>query len=122
MKRAVVIEPDGSVRPLIISDFLDTGIRQLQDAVGGTFQIIPHNQPNLSAFCDEDGKQKEKEPNMLASFIFGQLLDPTDLIVGTVVVMGPVGPNGDTLGLTPEQADIFLSPSGEEIINQLASR
>lgn len=127
MKRAVLIRPDGSVEPIMVDDRSSMGeLGQLQLTVGGYLEPIRHNVPNLTAFCDEDGSQKKLQPNRLATAIFGEsLLNyspwPRRAILGNVLVLGRTDDDGETHGLTPEQADIFLSPSGEEILNGLAS-
>lgn len=129
MKRAVLIEPDGTVSPVVISvgSTVHTELKQMQGHVGGYLEAIRHDHPNLTAFCDEDGSQKKLQPNRLATAIFGEsLLNyspwPRRAILGNVLVLGRTDEDGETHGLTPEQADIFLSPSGEEIINALASQ
>lgn len=121
MKRAVVIEPDGSVRPLIIPDPPPTELSVLQATIGGYLEPIRHSLPNLTAFCDEDGGTKNLPVNFLATAVFRHRRVPHP-IVGTVVVMGATTTDGEIVSLTPEQADIFLSPASEHILNALAER
>lgn len=117
MKRAIVIAPSNFVNPLPIPDGPHAELSVLQAAVGGYLELVPHSIPNFTVFCDEHGKMKKKKYNELATTIFGP---PGDMIVGPIVVLGPVDEDGDTLGLTDKQVAIFLSPSGRDILTALA--
>ena len=113
-KRAVLIEPDGSVKMAWITDSPHTSeLKQTQHFVGGYIEAVRHNQPNMTAFCDEDGQAKNLPYNMLASSFFNTH------IVGNVLVLGPTDSSGDTSGLTPDQTRIFLTPEGEATLNEL---
>lgn len=122
MRRAVLIRPGGKVEPVMVGD----DYRSLQEILGGIFQVIPVNIPNLSFFCceepwllDEDSQQLNELANDICSYRW----EPARYaIIGPVLVMGGVDANGTTMGLTPEQADIFLSPKGEAILNALIDR
>jgi hypothetical protein len=115
VKRAVLIRPGGNTEPLMIHE--PTELEQLQAAVGGYIQMVPTS-INLTAFCNEDGKSKGLPYNDLAQAVFGGLLTPYDHLVGNVVVMGPVDEEGETLGLTPAQVDIFLTDK-DDLLNKL---
>lgn len=116
MKRGVVISYTGHVTPVAIVE--ENELTLIQNYVGGYFEVIQHDVPNLTVFADEDGKRKNRPYNTLATSLFGRYLAP-DLILGDVLVMGGVDEYGETQGLTPEQTDIFLSPDGEGILNGL---
>lgn len=121
MKRAVLIRPDGSVFPVAIQK--PNELEQLQHYVGGYIEALPHSLnrwPNFTVFMDEDGRDKRLPRNELASAVFLPAHMQIGSIVGNVLVMGPVV-DGETQGLTVEQADIFLSPEGEDILNGLVA-
>jgi len=116
MKRAVVIHPDGHVGPAAISEDRDL-YRQLGQLIDGYVTTWPSKVPNITIFCDEDGLMKlHARKNDLAT----DLAQGGDVpVVGIVVIMGRTTSQGKTYGLTPEQADIFLDPKGEDILNAL---
>lgn len=115
MKRAILITTQNETLPMALSDTLREEVAEIQEAIGGYLEAIRHDLPNLTAFCDDDGKRKNRPLNRLATALFGS---PNDPIVGNVVVMGPVNDDGDTEGLTVEQIDIFLSDNND-LLNRL---
>ena len=117
MKRAVLIHPGGQVQPVAIPGEFVSELSLCQEYVGGYITPWP-NTPNFTVFVDEDGLVKGLAPNHLATSIFGT--NQGTPIVGNALVLGPVDEEGDTLGLSVEQAAIFISPEGEDIINALA--
>lgn len=127
MKRAVLIKPGGYVEPVMLGVIVNTHggdkvvseLTQMQNAVGGYLQEVGHSHPNLVAYMDEDGIRKGLAPNELASAIFFSGGDQRLPILGNVLVLGRLREDGEVEGLTVEQANIFLSPEGEDILNAL---
>jgi hypothetical protein len=116
MKRGVLIHPDGHVGIAVINEEQDF-IKQLSQIIGGWVTEWHSSIPNLSFWCDEDGLLKKLPVNQLATSILDEGLGSAPA-VGIFVVMGATE-NGDPAGLTVEQANIFLSADGEDIINRL---
>lgn len=123
MKRAILITPDNETFPFPLPDDDPAEeLASLQGIVGGPIQMVPHEVPNMTVFCNEEGKlQPLAVVNRLATALFGGSLAWNDPIVGNVVVMGPINTEGDTLGLTVEQVDIFLSGK-PNLLDQLVTR
>lgn len=119
MIRAVVIHPDGHVAPVALYETEDL-YTQLKNIIGGWVTEWKSPWPNLSFFCDEDGLLKKLPFNHLCTSLLDQGLSSAPA-VGTFVVAGRTNPRtGEPKSLTVEQANIFLSAEGEDILNALA--
>ncbi len=64
--------------------------------LGGYFEAVEFDK-NQILLCDEEGKLKDLEPNLLV---------PGDVIVGTVIVVGTEGE--EFRSLTPEEIPIVI--------------
>lgn len=116
MKRAVLIRPDGHVDPFIIPDPPPSELSVIHAILGvdPDDRAFEMTRDNLTGFADEAGLEKDYEINQLATDIFD-----TGYLVGNILVMGRTRVDGQVEGLTLDQANIFLSPSGEDILNAL---
>lgn len=103
MKKAVVIPPYGEAYSLEVPSDSSSELAILQKAVGGWIELVPTNLP-LSVYCNEEGKLNGLELNIRATQMFGDLLSPNDIIAGTVIVLGDIDDDGETLGLDDEMA------------------
>ena len=105
--RALVLEPEGSVFTIALSDYAD-----LRDAVGGLIDSVSHTEyPDLVGYIHDEGLLIGLEPNALASLIFGRPL------VGPCVIVGCLSPTGAYDGENydvPERYDV-------EVLSALAS-
>lgn len=103
MKIAMVIPPDGPVYTVSLPERGTEELRELQGYVGGWIELVPTEAP-VSVFCNEEGKLDGLPANPRATALFNSLLAPWDVIVGTVVVLGPVDDrSGDTRSLENAQ-------------------
>lgn len=123
MKRAVLIQPDGSVEPAFIRPDPSRNLDELQimqDYVGGYLAYYEWNRvPNTTVLVDKDGISKKLPFNPLAHTVFGSALDP---ILGNALIMGPTDEEGDMHGLTVDQVNIFLSPAFPRWVRENARR
>ena len=71
-------------------------LKDLQDAVGGWIEAVPHRHPDFSAFCNEEGKINGLPLNSVATNFTGI---HGDVLVGDVVITGPPDEEGENTSL-----------------------
>ena len=71
--------------------------KNLQILIGGFFQIVPIAE-KLTLYCDDEGKLKNLESNLM--WLDGE--DVIDVLVGPVVLLGPVDREGSDTDATLE--------------------
>jgi len=79
---------------------VDGSLKAIQNAVGGMIEALQMT-PEVHAYIDEEGKLKEKEPNVLATMLCKKLqvgLMTGDIIVGDMILFGSLDENGETDG------------------------
>lgn len=64
-------------------------LKNLQNTVGGMIEVVPVA-PGTVLICNEEGKIRGLEPNFMMGFGLA-----TDLVVGTVIVIGVGGKHGE---------------------------
>lgn len=94
--RAVIKEPGKVPEVKDIGDPNDLG--SLQELVGGYIEIVAFPMKGTVLVCNEDGKRLRLPPNFRA---------PSDVVVGTVAVLGQRGEN--LRELTEKEADQVVS-------------
>ena len=100
-KMAMVISPAGHIE---LIDLSSGSLEKMQAAVGGWVQAIELSN-ELMMWCNEEGKMNGLEHNPFAQHLWDRAFGAgTDYIVGTVVITGGSDDEGDTIGLTEEQA------------------
>lgn len=107
MKTAIVIPAEGPIRREEIPDDDVWGLQFLQEAVGGHIELVPMRRDDLTMYCNDEGKLDGLPINHLATAI-ADLMD--DILVGDVVLLGPVDRHGDSQGVPQHIADA-LAPS-----------
>ena len=94
--KVVVIEPDGDP---VEERFERPEYNRLKETIGGWLEAIyPH--PNVTMWCDEEGKLKDQPVNSTATWLWWFLqpeMKGVDHLRGTVVVTGGVDSEGDAL-------------------------
>ena len=90
--RGYIKYPGEDWKEVRINDYKD-----LQKMIGGFFQIVPIND-KLTLYCDEEGKLKELEANLLW-LDNGSIVD---VLVGPVILLGPVDSEGNHTDATPK--------------------
>ena len=112
MRGAVVIPADGAAYQLEVPEETAAQVAILQKLVGGFIEAVrtPHL---LTLFCNEEGKIDGLPANWRATHLFGELLQEHDYLAGTVVILGPVDENGETLGLENGDAEAIIKAAGE---------
>ena len=101
--KAVIIHPGISVETV---EFC--GYQTIWDAVGGLIEAA-HASPDLTIWCNEEGKLKGLPVNLAATSLWWTINPPMrgrDVLAGPVLVTGGASPEGDTLGLTDEQCEL----------------
>ena len=86
---------------------IDPTLEQLQKLVGGHIECAPQV-TNAIIYCNEDGLELDLMPNVE---IYEGIEDDDDflmLLVGPIVMMGPVDDNGNETELTRELFDETL--------------
>lgn len=104
MVKMLFIPADGSkpFEVVDISEDIDTGISQMRDYLGGYLEAAPVPVPDVTLWCDEEGKLKDNVVNVRATNLWGELWGGgtlTDVLVGNVLLSGGVDPEGNTLSV-----------------------
>lgn len=97
--KVIVIDPDGAAEVREIEE----NLQEFQSIVGGWLEAVygSHNEngePQLTIFCNEEGKLKGLEFNRRATALW-YAADPAvrlngDVLVGSVIVAGGADPDG----------------------------
>jgi len=106
MKRAILVPAVGEAHEVQIPERGEGELDALQLLVGGWIEYVPTDA--LTVYCNEEGKIIPLPPNYRATNAFGSELQPGDILAGDVVVLGELDDEGDTTGLTDEQAEAVL--------------
>lgn len=77
----------------------DDNLKLLQDLVKGNIELVPNYYNNVIMYCNEEGKLLNLKPNFV---IYEKPYETReiDVIVGTIVMLGPVDEDGKTTNLT----------------------
>lgn len=95
MRTAMVIPTAGEPYNLLIPLDSNSGLAVYQRIVGGFIELVP-NPHGVTVYCNEEGKVMEPPLplNWRATALFGDWLQPWDVIAGNVVVVGPPDEEG----------------------------
>ena len=107
--KAVIIKTDGTRQLTEFKkgqsyDFLST-------AVGGMIECVTLRdkvgEPDM--WLNENGKYSGLDQNPTATALWVGMYDLTDVIMGDVVITGGADDEGETIGLSDEQVDFFMT-------------
>lgn len=99
---AITLSAEGEAKEVQLPDG-ESQLKELQEAVGGWVQAVDFT-PNLTLWCNEEGKLIGLPINPMATFLWEKYFGLTDVICGNVIFTGGTGDEGETLGLTEETA------------------
>lgn len=105
MRNAMVVPADGEPYQLDIPDDDSLSLPIYQKVVGGYIELVPCSY-NITVYCNEEGKIQGLPPNHRATALFGEWLQPWDIIAGNVIVVGP--PDKDGYDTDLEDVDEWL--------------
>ena len=114
MARALELATDGR---LIEHDFSESdALSFLQGAVDGLVEHLSFPVDGVDAWINEEGKIKDLDLNLIGTTIMlaNRAIYPGDYIVGSLVLTGS-GLDGETLGLTDDQAEAVRLICGEDV-------
>jgi hypothetical protein len=100
MTISIVIDPNGDVTKENL-----VGYEPLSKAIGGLIESVPAS-PEITIWCNEEGKILNLDYNPVAT-AFWKVFDDYgcvtagDVLVGTVVIQGPVDEEGETTDVDP---------------------
>ena len=91
---------------------IETGLKPLQDIVGGLIQVVPLDTDDVTLYCNEEGK-------LLDLPVTAVWIDPKtgrwlDRLAGNMVAFGPADEEGDETDATEDTITIlnrFLIPA-----------
>lgn len=107
---AVKVQQDGITAAVELPDSRELDF--LQGVVGGWVQAVPLAGAfeGMTLWVNEEGKfDSSLSLNSVATAIWEQCYGRTDFIMGNALITGGADDEGETLGLTPEQASTVLS-------------
>lgn len=116
--KGLVLRPESSVAERVTFDDTGSGtsmLTQLQQIIGGYVETVPVGEGTL--YLDEEGKLKGQVMNLAANELLavaGTRLQPGDVIVGTVVLLGPADDEGWDTDVTPE-LEALVAEAGIEV-------
>lgn len=96
MKRALRVNVDFTTEVL---DLEQDEYNQIRDAVGGLIQPVDLK-PDLTLWCNEEGKIIDLPLNIIASHMWERSFGPTDIILGDCVFTGGTDDEGETIELS----------------------
>jgi len=103
MRLAVQVQVDGSINRLDL-DAPQGSYQVLKDGVGGWIEAVDLRE-DMTMWLNEEGKLDGLPVNVMASRMFNEAFGAgKDIMVGDAVFTGGTDDEGDTLGLTEEQA------------------
>ncbi len=82
---ATLITPEGKISTITPKNGLAFTTDELHSLVDGYLECVYLSNGRLM-WIDEEGKLKDKRPNMVATFIALDVLMPGDVIVGNAVI------------------------------------
>ena len=108
----IVLKANGD--SMVITFETDLGA-QINRIVGGYFESIVQRTEHgdIDMWVNEEGKMLGLPINTQATELFHKYFSNADVIVGDVLLTGGVDRDGNTLGLTQEQVNLFL-PNNKE--------
>lgn len=105
--KCIVLRADGLFSEASVAN---NGLSFLQEAVGGWIESIPATDESINAYCNEEGKFKGLPPNR----IFNELWPVrSDIIVGDVVIFGPIDNEGDETDVPDTVREKILAAGGQ---------
>ena len=104
-QKAVIITTEGK-KSLVEFDF-GNSYQILSDAVGGMIECV--GLKDADVWCNENGIAEGLPLNMIASAIYSDAFNSSNAILGNVIITGSCDAEGETLGLTDEQAAYWLA-------------
>lgn len=108
MYNAVIIRTDGSKE--VVEFDQDSSYNVISTAVGGLIECVTlHDKEGVDMWVNERGKVEGLDQNPIATALWVDMYDLTDVIVGDVIVTGGSDEEGFTLGLTDEQVKVFMA-------------
>jgi hypothetical protein len=108
MYNAVIIRTDGSKE--VVEFDQDSSYNVISTAVGGLIECVTlHDKEGVDMWVNERGKVEGLDQNPIATALWVDMYDLTDVIVGDVIVTGGSDEEGFTLGLTDEQVKTFMA-------------
>lgn len=111
----VLLIPADTGQPLTWADVdlgADSGLAAFQHLVGGQVQVVPLNVPGTDLWCNEDTTGLNLASNIRATTLYhaaGGM--PWADVKGDTFITGGADDEGETLGLSPEQADQLHVPT-----------
>lgn len=105
--KALYIPCDPRIVPRII-DIDSSDTEKTREYIGGWLEQVPSG-PNITIFCDEEGKLKQSPPNNLATVFWRNTSRSAvpfpDILVGNVLVFGPVDDEGNLTSIENVKLD-----------------
>ena len=98
-KKYIKIETTGKVAELVVTE--ESEYSDLSGAVQGVLEMVPSIFEDHYLYLNEEGKLIGLEINELATSLANGL-SSYDIIVGDVVIVGPLDEEGNHLSVTPE--------------------
>jgi hypothetical protein len=86
-----------------------TSYNVLREAVGGWIEQVWFDEYNFTLWVNEEGKLEGLPQNPIATALWVDEYDKTDVVVGNVIITGGADDDGNTLGLTDEQVEFLLA-------------
>lgn len=106
MRKVLQITTDSETNVLDL-DAPEGSLAVLQGAVGGNIECVDFRAFDM--YVNEDGKFDGSEFNRFATRLFREAFGPVDLVMGNVVIVGPVNRNGDSTGLSDDAIALLIA-------------
>ena len=112
MRNAMVVPVMGDPYVIQVPEDSTALLAVYQKVVEGWIELVP-NPHGVTVYCNEEGKIHGLPPNYRATALFGDWLQPWDIIAGNVIVVGPPDDDGDDTDL--ENVEEWLAKAKEVV-------
>lgn len=110
--KAVVITTEGTKS--VVTFTIGESYKILSDTVEGMIECVRLSE-NEDMWCNENGIAEGRSLNMIASAIYSETFNAGNPILGNVIITGGADDEGETLGLSDELIEKWMSYSTQVI-------
>jgi hypothetical protein len=110
--KAVVITTEGEKS--VVTFTIGDSYKILSDTVEGMIECVRLSE-NEDLWCNDNGIAEGKPLNLIASAIYSETFNAGNPILGNVIITGGADEEGETLGLSDELVEKWMSYSKQAV-------
>ena len=110
--KAIIITTEG--KKSVVTFTIGDSYKLLSDSVGGMIECVGLSE-NEDLWCNDNGISERLPLNMIASAIYSEAFGAGNPILGDVIITGGADDEGETLGLSDELIEKWMTYSKQVI-------